>query len=124
MIIHGNSEIGIKNTNILVVPEFLIVFQGKTKEINGGMMLKYILQESSSITSFPKGSSIGFGLNFRHRDALISSVLIEYGNYAIGLSYDANISPLRTVSNMRGGFEISLHFVTPNPFTTVGKVRF
>jgi hypothetical protein len=32
------------------------------------------------------------------------------------MSYDVNISSLKTASKARGGFEISLHYIAPNPF--------
>ena len=41
----------------------------------------------------------------------------EIGNFALGISYDLNVSQLRASSNMRGGMEISLRFVNPNPFS-------
>jgi hypothetical protein len=41
---------------------------------------------------------------------------MEYANYAIGFSYDINTSGLQTASNARGGMEITLRFVNPNPF--------
>lgn len=124
IIVHGNMEIAVKRTNMLVIPEFLYVRQGKTQELNAGVMLKYILVESSRITGFIKGSAVGLGLNYRNKDAMITSVLFEHGNFAIGLSYDVNLSPLKAASKMQGGFEIALRFVTPNPFLLDGKARF
>ena len=41
----------------------------------------------------------------------------EIGNFEFGISYDLNVSQLRASSNMRGGMELSLRFVNPNPFS-------
>jgi len=50
------------------------------------------------------------------QDAAIAVIKFEYANYAIGFSYDINMSQLKTVTNTRGGFEISLRFISPGAF--------
>ena len=88
-------------------------------------MVKYYFSENSKYTGLIKRSSIGFGAYYRNKDAMILSTLIEFGQYAIGYSYDLNISRLANASNGRGGSEISLRFVTPNPFIyEKSKARF
>jgi hypothetical protein len=36
---------------------------------------------------------------------------MEFSGLQIGLSYDTNISPLKTASNSRGGIEVSLIYI-------------
>lgn len=48
------------------------------------------------------------GAFYRANDALIPVVRIDYRRYTVGMSYDVNVSRLRTASNLRGGYEISL----------------
>ena len=113
---HGGGYIGIKNTNIVFLPSVLFFMQGPSIETNVGTLVKYILKQESKYTKFVKGSAISIGGHFRIGDAFIPSLLLEVANFAVGMSYDINVSSLRVVSSGRGGFEISLRYINPNPF--------
>lgn len=54
----------------------------------------------------PEFSLFG-GLFYRWGDALIPTVKTRFGDYSLSLSYDLNISGLRTASQYRGGVEIT-----------------
>ncbi len=56
-------------------------------------------------TSFYGGGWVRFG------DALIPYVGLEFSDLRLGVSYDINISDLKTASQSRGGVEISLIYV-------------
>ena len=101
---------------LAIVPSWLMQFQGPSKEIVAGTMFKFYMNDDSKYTGINKRSAIGLGVYYRGADALIASVLIEKGKYAVGFSYDINASGLTRVSKSRGGFEINLRLVTPNPF--------
>jgi len=115
-VLHGDFLIGIENTNIALAPSYLIQLQGPAKEILAGMMCKYYFNEDSKFTGFIKRSAFGLGAAYRNQDALVISSLIEVGQYAIGFSYDVNTSKLIAASAARGGPEIFIRFVAPNPF--------
>ena len=115
-VFHGNVLIGIPQTNLAIVPSWLIQFQGPQKEIVAGMMVKYYINEDSKYTGIKKKSAFGLGAYYRNGDALIANALIEMGRVAVGFSYDINLSQLTTVSSARGGVEFMIRFVTPNPF--------
>ena len=115
-VFHGNILIGIPNSLVAIVPSWLVQFQGPTKEIMAGMMIKYYMSDDSKYTGFKQRSAIGIGAYYRNQDALIVNLLIEKGKYAVGFSYDINASGLARASKSRGGFEITLRMVTPNPF--------
>ncbi len=115
-VMHADFLIGIKNSNLALAPSYLFQFQGPSKEIILGMLVKYYSQEDSKYTGFIKRSALGLGAAFRNSDALILSALVESGQYAVGFSYDLNVSKLKTASSGRGGPEIFIRFVTPNPF--------
>lgn len=51
------------------------------------------------------------GLFTRLNDALIPVVKIDYKPFSVALSYDVNISKLKTSSYGRGGFELSVSFI-------------
>ncbi len=121
---HGNVAFGLSNSNMIISPGFMFTMQGPSKEIVAGSVFKYVLSESSKYTGNKKGSAIGLGLDYRVGDAAIASLMYEFANYSVGISYDVNVSQLKTVSSLRGGFEISLKFVSPNPFlSNVNKSR-
>ncbi len=113
---HANVAIGLANSNMIISPGIMFSVQGPSKEIIAGSMFKYVLSESSKYTGNKKGSAIGIGLDYRVGDAAIGTLMYEFANYSVGVSYDVNVSQLKTVSSLRGGFEISLKFVSPNPF--------
>jgi type IX secretion system PorP/SprF family membrane protein len=46
----------------------------------------------------------------RAKDSFIPFLGLDYHPFSIGLSYDANISQLKTVSQGRGGFELSISY--------------
>lgn len=54
--------------------------------------------------------TFGVGAYIRWNDAFIPVVKLDYKQMLIGLSYDANISPLKTATQGRGGFELSLGY--------------
>jgi hypothetical protein len=60
-------------------------------------------------------SSVGMGVYYRYKDAVIISALANLGQYAIGLSYDVNTSDLSKSSTFRGGPEILLRYNSANP---------
>ncbi|MCX6294753.1 MAG: PorP/SprF family type IX secretion system membrane protein [Bacteroidetes bacterium] len=115
-VFHGDAAIGIKNTNLVLKPSYIVFIQGATKEITPGLSFQYILQEASKYTGNKKPMAISIGGYERVQDAFIAAFKFEYSNYAIGLSYDMNLSKLKTVTKTRGGFEISLRFIAPGAF--------
>lgn len=115
-VIHGDAALGISNTNLVLKPSYIVFIQGATKEITPGMTFQYILQEGSKYTGNKKPAAVSIGGYYRLQDAAIALVKFEYANYSIGFSYDINLSKLKTVTSARGGFEISLRFISPGAF--------
>jgi type IX secretion system PorP/SprF family membrane protein len=116
LVFHGNAQIGFSNTRYSIVPSFLYTQQGASKDIIAGCLLRIKLQEESKYTSFVKGSALSLGCDYRIGDAIIPQLEMEFEKYAIGVSYDVNTSGLSIASSGRGGLEISLRFINPNPF--------
>lgn len=109
-VFHGDAAIGIKNSNIVLKPSYVVFLQGPTKEITPGLTAQYILQGDSKYTGIKKFMAISLGGYYRAKDAFIGLIKLEYNSCAIGFSYDVNLSKLRTVSNTKGGYEISLRY--------------
>ena len=113
---HVDALIGVKNTNLSLVPGLLYMQQGPSHEILPGMYFRYMLREESKFTGYVKGAAILIGTHLRVNDAFIPSVQLEIAEYTIGLSYVMNVSGLKTATTGRGGFEISFRYGNPNPF--------
>ena len=116
IIAHGNAAIGIKNYSLILEPSYLVMIQAGHHEITPGLIVKYITQESSKYTGRKKTSAIGLGGYWRFKDAFVAEARYEFSNWSVGTSYDFNISELTSASHAKGGFEISLRFISPDPF--------
>ncbi len=113
---HVSSHIGIANTKMAFRPKFITYFQGPTREITGGLLFRYMLREESKYTGIFKEMAISFGGYYRFGDAFAPSAEFEIANFAIGVSYDMNISGLTAATGGSGGPEIFIRFINPNPF--------
>ena len=51
------------------------------------------------------------GAFLRVEDAIIPVVKLDYNPFSVSLSYDVNISKLRTSSMGRGGFELGISYI-------------
>jgi type IX secretion system PorP/SprF family membrane protein len=115
-VFHADVLFGVRNTNVALIPSFIASMQGPSLEMMEGFMIKYYFKEDSKYTGIIKRSGLGLGVSYRNTDAAIFSLLFEYENYAVGVSYDLNVSKLSRATTGRGGPEICIRYVTPNPF--------
>lgn len=113
---HGSGVISIPESEWGFVPGFMYYRQGPAQEIYAGMLMRYLLSQDSKFTGFKNGSAIYIGAYYRARDAIAAKLIFEYAGWAFGVSYDINTSSLKQASNTRGGLELSIRFVSPNPF--------
>ncbi len=81
--------------------------QGTNKELIGGMLYSYKLDTPDD----PKYVLHAGGF-LRWKDALVPVVKLDYKPFSIALSYDINVSQLKTASQGRGGVEFSLTYQT------------
>jgi type IX secretion system PorP/SprF family membrane protein len=80
--------------------------QGAAQELVGGALFSWKFGDSPEDPDYV----FHLGTFLRWKDAIIPVVKLDYRPFSVGLSYDVNISPLRTVSMGRGGFELSLTY--------------
>jgi type IX secretion system PorP/SprF family membrane protein len=120
---HFWFSIGARGTKLAIQPSGFVAYQNGATEFTLGSHYRYTLQESSKYTGLVKGAAVTLGTHYRTGDAFVLSALLELGSYAIGASYDINTSGVTNnptvdaTKHGRGGFEISLRFMNPNPFT-------
>ena len=74
---HIDAVVGVKNTNLSLLPGFIYTSQGPSSEIIPGCYFRYVLREQSKFTGFVKGASIMIGTHFRVHDAFIPSVQLD-----------------------------------------------
>lgn len=120
-LMHFNTSFGVQNSLLAVQPSGFVAYQQGAFEFTVGSYFRYTLKEKSRYTGRSGGSAFSFGTHIRTGDALILSTLIEVGSLALGFSYDINVSKLQIASNSKGGFEVSIRFINPNPFKTIGS---
>lgn len=81
-----------------------VMLQGKYNEIIVGGMAG----RKSAETASEDVLILYAGLMYRWNDALIPVIKIDFNDFTLGMSYDMNVSKLRSASGLRGGFEISI----------------
>lgn len=101
MNIHGGTRIKL-NDVFNLTPQAIYIRQGNAHETALGLYGQYLL---------PNYSDLLFGATCRLNDAIIPFVGFHLKDFTLGLSYDVNVSRLRTASEGRGGFEISLSYI-------------
>lgn len=79
--------------------------QGPFNQTIGGALYTWKLGDTENLTYL-----LHLGSYFRWQDAVIPVAKLEFRPLSISASYDANISPLKTASTGRGGFEVSMTY--------------
>jgi type IX secretion system PorP/SprF family membrane protein len=115
-IFHANLDYGLKSVGIALVPSLIYMKQGPSTEITLGMMFKYIIEDQATYTNLKNASSFSFGAYYRVKDAIIPCILYQKSKYAIGISYDINVSQLTPASKLKGGLEICLRYNTSSGY--------
>jgi len=92
--------------NVKIIGQYNQLHQGSYSEYVGGALVGYgLLSQGLESTRGIYG-----GVFLRWNDAIIPTIKLDMDKYEIGMSYDANISQLRTASQAFGGFEVSVVF--------------
>lgn len=86
-----------------LIPHALLLTQGGTNEVVGGLACNFTVQP---------GTEFIVGGTYRVNDAIAPNLGFHFGGLTIGLSYDINISELKTVSSSNGGYELSISFTS------------
>lgn len=80
--------------------------QGAYSEIIGGGLLHW--KKHAAGSQEDPAFVFYLGAFYRYEDAVIPVVKLDYLRYSFGVSYDINVSKLKTASNLRGGLELSI----------------
>jgi type IX secretion system PorP/SprF family membrane protein len=108
-VIHSSSEVLFNNTDLSLLPHFLYINQGESREFTAGLMMKYAVSFDSKYTGLKKSSGIYAGAFIRSNDAIVLASRIDFkNNFSVGFSYDFDTTPLKDVTGRTGGIEVML----------------
>ncbi len=110
-VMYFQGYIGLKNTNLSLMPKAFYQIQGTHQELVLGMLVSLKPKNESTVTGFVVSNVFNIGVMYRGKDAFIGVVQYEIKNYVIGLSYDINVSKLTSSTTGRGAYEISLRYM-------------
>ena len=99
----GLSTAVSEDNQLIVYMDYFM--QGGSRQIQGGLLLNHAL-----VNNEDENQKIGIsgGLFYRWKDAFVPVVKLDYNKISIGISYDVNTSKLKTASQLRGGYEVTL----------------
>ncbi len=98
------------NERVRLTIEANYLKQGNYSETIGGAMITYFMDNEMADDRPISEFSLSGGIYGRLNDAIIPYAQISYNHFDVGISYDVNTSPLKSASQGRGGFELSLTF--------------
>lgn len=98
------------NQNWKIKPNILFMRQEKATDFLIGTNAQYQIQKDFSVYG---GTLFRYGFS-KNYDASVWIVGTRIKRFDIGLSYDINVSALRTATNCRGALEVSLTYLSPS----------
>ncbi|HAA01120.1 MAG TPA: PorP/SprF family type IX secretion system membrane protein [Flavobacteriales bacterium] len=107
---HGGAEFELSNSNMAILPNFLVKMQGVNRIINFGSDVKYIIQKQSHYTGYSNEISAGLGAYYRVGDAFWGALQFNWTGFTLAFSYDINLSNLSVATNGNGGMEMMLMY--------------
>jgi type IX secretion system PorP/SprF family membrane protein len=81
--------------------------QGSFSETIGGALYSHILGQDPVNPPY----TLHAGAFLRFKDAFIPVLKMDMKSISVAISYDLNVSPLKTASRGRGGFELSVSYI-------------
>lgn len=94
-------------------PAVLVQSQASTMEIVGGSEFHYALGQDYDKSTAP---ALFAGVWYRHQDAVMGTIGVEWNGFRLGFGYDVTISDWSNANNGAGGFEVALRYIKPSVF--------
>lgn len=83
-----------------------IYLQGGSRQMQGGVIFRHMVVEYMD----EEAIAVSVGGFYRGSDAVVPMLRLDYLKFGIGMSYDVNISKLRSASQFRGGLEFTMSY--------------
>lgn len=123
--LHAGGEFQLSD-RFSLVPGLVTFIQGPSLEVNAGTSFKFQLTNPNGWDnqSFQVGTFMRLANRYKDTngdgggilaDALILSARFDYNDFAVGFSYDLNVSSLKVASQYNGGFEFALIYKMCGP---------
>lgn len=106
------ARIDLQGTKLSLLPSVVYLQQASAMEVIAGMHLRFRFKNGTKLTGNRTEAGLNVGLYYRLNDAIVPQINLDMGKYAIGVSYDYNVSKFNQISKGMGGFEIYLKFMT------------
>ena len=104
-----------------LIAYFDYFMQGGSRQAQGGLLINHDLVQYDEDQKI----SISGGLFYRWKDAFMPVVKLDYYDYSIGMTYDVNSSKLKSASQYRGAYEVTISYKAFNNKynTSANKVK-
>lgn len=103
----AESELPISKSGALA-PAAYGQIQGGEMNVMVGTSFKQLLVYGDTFIRSITQSSVSAGVYYRVGQSVILQGQLIYGDFRVGLSYDMDVSDLKTYSQRKGGFELSV----------------
>lgn len=101
--VHGGLRLKM-NDRFDLMPNLLYTAQASAYELAAGLSMNIRIDGSRDLVA---------GAMYRYKDAIAPNIGLYMNGLMIGFSYDINISQMKTVSSVNGGYELSISFTKP-----------
>jgi len=108
MTLHGGFSQPVSNGSYVHFSALYSNQAGAYEVQAGGAWSVNVNHNEENPTNFYAGSWVRFS---NVTDAIIPYVGLEFGSFVLGMSYDVNVSALKTASQSQGGIEVSLIYI-------------
>ena len=106
--VHGGASIPVTNDGYV---HFSGLYSRQDNAVNVVLGGAWSINVNSDLES-PTNVYLGSWVRFNNiTDAWIPYVGLDFGSFTLGVSYDVNISALKTASESQGGIEVSLVYI-------------
>lgn len=115
-----------ETSNTTLLPSIVAYQQGSSLLLDGGLNVKYVLEEASRYTDNQTDKAVYFGVFYRFRDAVYITFKYDIKEFSFGAAYEITASKLTPTSKSVGGFEIFLQYkgIFKNKNSKKSSVRF
>lgn len=110
LVLQASGHFDLPVSTLSLIPFITYYGQSGISETNVGMLFRMKLSGGTKITGLIDESALYFGAQYRMKDAIIPYVGYDFKSFGVAVTYDHNISTLKTVSRGVGGFEISIKY--------------
>lgn len=109
-IAHMRTEIKFRNVRFKLSPQYIYFNQQPIVFHQYGVSLDLLLREGSKRTLFVQDRYLKIGLGYRNTGSLISTLVLQFEGFGIGMAFDTDLSLARTATGNVGGVEAFLRY--------------